>query len=58
VTTIAPELLTRREVADLFRVSSVTVLRMERAGKLAPVRVGRQVRYRETEVRRLMEVGE
>lgn len=44
-------LLTRREVAELLRVTPRTIHTYERAGKLKPVRLsGRAVRYRRSEV--------
>lgn len=46
----APRLLTVAEVADLFRVSSMTVYRLIRNGELAAVRVGRSYRVREQDL--------
>jgi excisionase family DNA binding protein len=46
----APRLLTVAEVADLFRVSSMTVYRLIRHGELAAVRVGRSYRVREQDL--------
>ena len=46
----APALLTVAEVADLFRVSSMTVYRLIRNGELAAVRVGRSYRVREDDL--------
>ena len=46
----APRLLTVAEVADLFRVSSMTVYRLIRNGELAAVRVGRSYRVRERDL--------
>ena len=46
----APALLTVAEVADLFRVSSMTVYRLIRNGELAAVRVGRSYRVREEDL--------
>lgn len=40
------ELLTVAEVADLLRVSTMTVYRLIRGGDLAAVRVGRNYRVR------------
>lgn len=42
--------LTVQEVADLMRVSSMTVYRLIKAGELAAVRVGRSFRVREADV--------
>lgn len=43
-----PELLTVAEVADLLRVSDMTVYRLIRTGELPAVRVGRNYRVRES----------
>jgi excisionase family DNA binding protein len=42
--------LTVAEVADLLRVSSMTVYRLIKAGELAAVRVGKSYRVREADV--------
>jgi len=42
--------LTVQEVADMLRVSSMTVYRLIKAGDLAAVRVGRSFRVRDTDV--------
>lgn len=42
--------LTVQEVAQLMRVSSMTVYRLIRAGDLAAVRVGRSFRVRDVDV--------
>jgi excisionase family DNA binding protein len=42
--------LTVQEVADLLRVSSMTVYRLIKAGDLPAVRVGRSFRVRDTDV--------
>ena len=44
------QLLTVNEVADLFRVSSMTVYRLIRSGELPAVRVGRSYRVREDDL--------
>lgn len=46
----APALLTVAEVAELFRVSSMTVYRLIRNGELPAVRVGRSYRVREEDL--------
>jgi excisionase family DNA binding protein len=43
-------LLTEREVAEVFTVSTRTVRRWATAGELTPVRIGGVTRYREDEV--------
>jgi excisionase family DNA binding protein len=42
--------LTVQEVAELLRVSSMTVYRLIKAGDLPAVRIGRSFRVRETDV--------
>lgn len=42
--------LTVQEVADLMRVSTMTVYRLIKAGDLPAVRVGRSFRVRDTDV--------
>lgn len=42
--------LTVQEVADMLRVSSMTVYRLIKAGDLQAVRVGRSFRVRDTDV--------
>jgi excisionase family DNA binding protein len=49
------ELLTVKETADLLRVSTVTVRRYIASGKLAAVRVGRNVRIRRESVMNVIE---
>ena len=46
--------LTVQEVADLMRVSSMTVYRLIKAGDLPAVRVGRSFRVREEDVDRYL----
>lgn len=48
-------LLTTLEVADLLRVSEVTVRRLVRERRIAVVRVGRSVRFEEGEVARYLD---
>jgi excisionase family DNA binding protein len=48
-------LLTEREVADIFTVSTRTVRRWATAGELTPVRIGGVTRYREAEVLNVIE---
>jgi excisionase family DNA binding protein len=48
-------LLTVAEVADLFRVSSMTVYRLIRTGELPAVRVGRSYRVREGDLQAYLE---
>lgn len=44
------QLLTAGEVADLLRVSTMTVYRLIRAGELPAVRVGRSYRVRSVDL--------
>lgn len=44
------QLLTAGEVADLLRVSTMTVYRLIRGGELPAVRVGRSYRVRQTDL--------
>jgi excisionase family DNA binding protein len=46
--------LTVQEVADLMRVSSMTVYRLIKAGDLPAVRVGRSFRVADTDVDRYL----
>lgn len=39
-----------REIADFFRVSVRTVLAWHRQGKLPAVRIGRELRFRQSDV--------
>jgi excisionase family DNA binding protein len=49
------ELLTRRDLCELFQVSLSTVIRWERSGKLPVVRLGAGLpRYRRSEVDNLI----
>jgi len=43
-------LMTRAEVAELFRVNPRTVMRWERAGRLGNVNPGGRARYAESQV--------
>lgn len=47
-------LMTAQEVADLFRVSSMTVHRWGRDGTLHPVTIGSTVRFNRIEVEALL----
>jgi len=48
--TITKELLTRKDLMELFQVSQPTIIRLEAAGKLTPVRIGTRVRFRRADV--------
>ena len=49
------ELLTAGEVADLLRVSTMTVYRLIRTGELVAVRVGRNYRVRREDLDAFLE---
>lgn len=44
------ELLTAREVAELMRVSTMTVYRLIKSGELPAIRVGKHLRIRRDDV--------
>lgn len=48
-------LLTVGEVADMMRVSNMTVYRLIKAGQLAAIRVGKNYRIRRTDVERYLD---
>ena len=49
--------LTVQEVADLMRVSSMTVYRLIKSGELRAVRVGRSFRVRQEDVDQYLEAS-
>lgn len=49
--------LTVQEVADLMRVSSMTVYRLIKSGELGAVRVGRSFRVRQEDIDGYLEQG-
>lgn len=53
----APRFLTVAEVADLIRVSKMTVYRMVHAGEIPAVRVGRSFRVPQAAVEELLAHG-
>jgi excisionase family DNA binding protein len=51
MSTVTTELLTRKQVAALFQVSTPTIIRLEDAGKLPALRLGAgSVRYKRSDV--------
>jgi len=48
---------TMQELADILRISLPTVKRMQKAGKIKLIRVGRQVRIPGEEVERIKREG-
>ena len=49
------EILTNREVADLLKLHPKTVNKLAISGKLPAYRIGRQWRFRKSEVLKLLE---
>ena len=50
------ELLTRKDVAELFQVSTLTIIRLENDGKLPAIRLGAgTVRYRKGDVEKFLQ---
>jgi excisionase family DNA binding protein len=52
------EILTVREVADLLKLHPKTVNKFAISGRLPGSRIGRQWRFRKSEVLKLLEKGE
>jgi excisionase family DNA binding protein len=52
------EILTNQEVADLLKLHPKTVNKLAIAGKLPAYRIGRQWRFRKSEVLKLLEKRE
>lgn len=50
-------LLTRSEVARIFRVAHSTVRNWERTGTLTPIKIAGIVRFRRSELEALIETG-
>jgi excisionase family DNA binding protein len=50
-------LMTVDEVADVLRVSNMTVYRLIKAGRIPAMRVGRNFRVRRSEIVRYLESG-
>lgn len=51
-------LLTVAEVADVLRVSTMTVYRLIKSGEIAAIRVGKSYRIAEPELQKYLETGE
>ena len=51
-------LLTVAEVADVLRVSTMTVYRLVKSGEIAAIRVGKSYRIAESELQKYLESGE
>ena len=54
---LAGPLLTVAEVADVLRVSDMTVYRLIKAGELPALRVGKNYRIREDDLERYLATG-
>ncbi len=51
------ELLTREQVSKILRVNLSTLYRWESKGVLIPVRIGKKVRYRNSDIKRAIKKG-
>ena len=51
-------LLTVSEVADVLRVSTMTVYRLIKSGEIAAIRVGKSYRIADAELKNYLETGE
>ena len=49
-----PLLLTKKQVVSKYQVSIMTLWRWEQEGKLIPVRIGRKVMYRPSDVENIL----
>jgi predicted DNA-binding transcriptional regulator AlpA len=50
-----PALLTRRELAESLRICTKTLMRLEQLGQVPkPIRIGKQVRYRRSDLAHLL----
>ncbi|MBK9944199.1 MAG: helix-turn-helix domain-containing protein [Kouleothrix sp.] len=49
------KLLNTEEVAQFFRVGTLTIRNWRKQGKLAAVKIGRRWLYREVEIQRVLE---
>jgi excisionase family DNA binding protein len=52
---VGEEILTTREVADLLKLHPKTVNKLARSGRVPAYRIGRQWRFRKSEVLKLLE---
>lgn len=50
-------LLTKQEAARALRISETGIWRLERAGGISPVRIGKSTRYRAEDIERLAREG-
>jgi len=56
-TTLAPELMTQRQVAEMFQRDPRTIRNWDRRGWLTPIHIGRSAFYRRSDVEKLAESG-
>lgn len=56
--TVERRLLTVAEVADVLRVSTMTVYRLIKNGEIAAIRVGKSYRISESELQAYLDSGE
>jgi excisionase family DNA binding protein len=54
-TNTLPRTLTTHDVGQIFKVQPRTVRAWQRAGKLVAIRIGRELRFRMEDIRRLLE---
>jgi len=55
---IQPTMLSRRHLAERWSISRETLKRREKAGILIPLKLGRGVRYRLTDIERIEQEAE
>lgn len=55
--TTSPDLLTRGEVLKMLRITAPTLRGMTRKGRLRPVRIGKKLLFRRTDIERFTGVS-
>ena len=50
-------LLTAKEVGDRLKISRTTIYRLVRRGKLAPVKIEKSLRFKESDIIHLIDVS-
>ncbi|KAF2955839.1 helix-turn-helix domain-containing protein [Marinitoga sp. 38H-ov] len=51
---IDDELLTRNEVMELFKISAPTIYRWGKKGILKPIKIGKKVFYKKSDIEKLL----
>lgn len=51
---ISEELLSVKEMCELFKVSRVTIYNWTKSGYLSPIKLGATVRYRKSDIKKLI----